>query len=263
VLESIAEVITIGNEVVSGRTVNTNASLVARRLTSMGFLVRRITAVRDDVEEISASIREALTRGISLLITTGGLGPTYDDVTAEALAKALGLPLELNQEALKQLVEKYKRSGVELTEARKKMALMPRGAVPVENNTGVAPGIYVTYSQTEILATPGVPSEVESVLEVFLTKYLKGKPSKKYMEVSFKVRGVMESAAAPHVAALVKKYFPIYITTHPRNREMNLPVLEVQIASSDEDQNRLAEKLEQCERDLKELFRSLGGQVEE
>ena len=86
------EVITVGNELLSGRVVNTNASWIASRVTGLGGVVKRITTVSDDVEECSAAIRDALTRRPKLIITTGGLGPTFDDRTLESIALALGIP---------------------------------------------------------------------------------------------------------------------------------------------------------------------------
>ncbi|BBD73895.1 competence protein ComA [Sulfodiicoccus acidiphilus] len=254
-----AEVLTVGNELLNGHTTNTNATHIARRLTSMGFVVRRITAVMDEVEEIASVVKEVLARSPALLVVSGGLGPTYDDRTAEGIALGLGRGLVENSDALDQIRSKY--GEIEVTPARRKMAFMPEGAVPVPNDAGVAPGIYLRIGHTEILATPGVPREMESVLENFLNRYLVKRPSVVYAERSFKARGIMESVLAPHVISRVKKY-NLYIKTHPKGREVGDPYLEVQIAGSSPDREELLNRLESCEKELREIVAKMGGIVE-
>jgi Predicted nucleotide-utilizing enzyme related to molybdopterin-biosynthesis enzyme MoeA len=243
----------------NGHTTNTNATHIARRLTSIGFTVKRIVTVMDEIGEIVQAIRESLERSPALLVTSGGLGPTYDDKTAEALAVALGRRLVESEEALRQIQSKY--GALELTPVRRKMATLPEGAIPIPNNSGVAPGIYIQVGGTDLLATPGVPREMESVLENFLLSFLRNKPALFYEERSFKVRGIMESVLAPHVTSLVKKY-NLYIKTHPRGRELNEPYLEVQIAGSSKDKGELSARLASCEAELRDICVRMGGIVE-
>ena len=257
-----AEIITIGNEVLSGRTVNTNASHIARRLVSIGFDIRRVTVVMDDLDEISSVFKEAISRKPKLIVSTGGLGPTYDDKTSEGLALALNKPLELNQKAYQMILEKYSRLGLQLTEERKKMAMMPQGSIAVENDAGVAPGIYIEYEGIEILATPGVPREMENVLENFIAKYLKNRPNKVYYEENFVIKGVMESTIAPYVKELVKKY-DLYIKTHPKGKELENPILEIQIAGSSENKEEIEKRVKECKKELMEIGNRLGGVIEE
>ncbi|AWR97099.1 nicotinamide mononucleotide deamidase-related protein [Acidianus sulfidivorans JP7] len=257
----IAEIITIGNEILSGRTVNTNASHIARRLTSIGFTVRRITTVMDDLQEISSIFREALDRKPSLIVSTGGLGPTYDDKTAEGLALGLNKEMEYNEQALNQIKEKYQKLGLELTEERKKMAYMPKGSIPIENDQGIAPGIYIMYNDIEILALPGVPREMENILENFIKRYLKTRPNVKYVEKSIIINKVMESALAPYVKQLVKKY-DLYIKTHPRGYELSNPSLEVQVAGSSENEEEITKKIDDCLNEIKNIAKNLGGIIE-
>ena len=255
-----AEIITIGNEVLSGRVINTNASHVARRLISLGYSIRRITVVMDEIEEIVSAFREAINRKPRLIISTGGLGPTYDDKTSEGLAKALNRELELNMVAYNMILEKYSRLNIEITEERKKMAMMPKGAIAVENNAGIAPGILVEQEGVIILATPGVPREMEDVLENFIKKYLKVKPNVKYIEASFTLGGVMESTIAPYVKRLVKKY-DLYIKTHPKGQELANPILEIQVAGSSTNENEIKEKVQKAIEELKQIGKQLGGTI--
>ncbi|EZQ03185.1 damage-inducible protein CinA [Candidatus Acidianus copahuensis] len=257
-----AEIITIGNEILSGRTVNTNASHIARRLTSLGFKVRRITVVMDEINDIAEAFTEAISREPAIIVSTGGLGPTYDDKTSEGLAKALGVPLTLNENALNQVKTKYLQKGIEITQERMKMAMLPLGAEPVENYVGIAPGIYMERGMIEILSTPGVPKEMEAVLEVFISKFLKKKPSVKYIEANFEVKGIMESALAPFITQLVKKY-DLYIKTHPKGYELSNPMLEIQIAGSDKDEINLDKRISYCKEEIKEKVKELGGLIVE
>ncbi|AWR94662.1 nicotinamide mononucleotide deamidase-related protein [Acidianus brierleyi] len=259
-MKYIAEILTIGNEILSGRTINTNASHIARRLTSIGFNIRRMTVAMDELNEISAVFRESLSRNPNIIISSGGLGPTYDDKTSEGLAIALNLPLVYNELALKQIQAKYEKLNLEITEERRKMALMPKGAIPVENEQGIAPGIYIEYNGVEILSTPGVPREMEAVLEQFIAKYLKTKPNVVYKEISIFVEGIMESAIAPYVTQLVKKY-DLYIKTHPKGYELSHPSLEIQIAGSSENEKEILNRIELCKNDIIQVINKLNGKI--
>jgi molybdenum cofactor synthesis domain-containing protein len=253
-----AEIISIGNELLLGRTINTNATHIARRLTSLGYNVKRIVTIGDYIDEIVSVFKEAIIRKPNLIVSTGGLGPTYDDRTAEALALLLNEELVENSIALQMIREKYEKRGIQLTPERRKMALMPKSAIPVKNDEGIAPGIYIVYNGIEILATPGVPREMENVLENFIRFHLKNKPPLNYYEVSFHVEGVMESSIAPFLSQIVKKY-NLYVKTHPKGYEVNSPILEVQIAGSGNES--IKELVEKCKTELIEIFTSLGGKI--
>lgn len=253
-----AEIITIGNEVLSGKTINTNAAHIARRLTSLGFTIRRITVVMDEIDEIVAAFKEAIYRKPKVIVSSGGLGPTWDDKTAEGLAKALGVNLELNKEAMNMILEKYSRMNIPITEERKKMAYLPSGAMPVRNDQGIAPGIYIYYENIDILATPGVPREMENVLENFIKDFIRNKPDVKYYEDYLYVEGIMESALAPYVKDLVKKY-DIYIKTHPKGYELSHPILEIQIAASGKREDEIKFKVEKTKNELRDIIEKLNG----
>jgi len=144
------EMICIGNELLIGKTLNTNANWLAERATALGITVRSITTVRDEIDEIKRAVNHALERKPRFLITTGGLGPTYDDKTLEGLAEALGLRLTVNEKALKMVREKYeayfkegRMDRAELTPSRIKMAKIPEGAEPLPNPVGTAPGVHL------------------------------------------------------------------------------------------------------------------------
>jgi nicotinamide-nucleotide amidase len=129
------EIICVGNELLIGKTLNTNAQWIAEQATALGITVKRVTVVADDVNEIANAIRETLRRKPQFMVTTGGLGPTFDDKTLEGIAEALNRKLAVNPKALKMVREKYaayaRAKGtetVELTQARIKMATLPERA---------------------------------------------------------------------------------------------------------------------------------------
>ncbi|AWR99616.1 nicotinamide mononucleotide deamidase-related protein [Metallosphaera hakonensis] len=249
--EYTAEILTIGNEILMGRTINTNATYIASRLTLLGFHVRRVTTIGDDVNEIANAVKEIVDRGPLILVTSGGLGPTYDDMTSEGIAKGLGLRLVMNEDALKELKEKYQSRGLPLTEERLKMALMPEGSKPIKNNVGIAPGIAISVKETEIVVTPGVPKEMESVLNFYLDNMLRNKPRVHFHEESFLVRGIMESEIAPFIRKVVKET-GIYIKTHPKGHETNEPYLEIQFAWSGESKEEVEKKVREAVEKVKE-----------
>jgi len=106
-MDQSVEIICVGNELLIGKTLNTNAQWLTKRITTLGLTTRRITVVGDNIAEISGVIQEAVQRSPSFILTTGGLGPTFDDKTLEGLAKALGRRIEVHEEALKMVKEKY------------------------------------------------------------------------------------------------------------------------------------------------------------
>jgi len=167
-----AEIITIGDELLTGNTIDSNSAFIAQKLTERGYWVKRITTVGDDVEDIKSVIREALPRKPEVLIIAGGLGPTHDDVTMIAVAKALGVELELREDALRRIeefyLELYEKGFIddpEINEARKKMAYLPKGAEMLNNPVGAAPGAFLSYENTKIFVLPGMPREMKAMLE--------------------------------------------------------------------------------------------------
>ena len=154
------EIICVGNELLIGKTINTNAHWLGKHATNLGVNVKRITVAQDIVDEIAKVICEALDRKPQFIITTGGLGPTFDDKTLEGVAKALNRKLEINEKALamvKEKCEEYARKRqlstiTDLTPSRVKMAMLPEKTEPVSNPIGTAPGIYANIEGTILFA---------------------------------------------------------------------------------------------------------------
>lgn len=223
-----AWIISIGNELLLGRIVNTNASWLAKKLTQLGIRVRRIVTVPDDMNDVIEVFRDAISRA-DIVVSTGGLGPTYDDITNFALAKALNKEIEINQEALNEITSKYRKAGLPLTEERIKMSKMPKGAISLHNPVGIAPGIMVKTNGKLIFALPGVPSEMKAIFEEEIEKYLINISRDRFIEREIVVEGVPESTIAPIITEISKRYPEIYIKSHPQGKELEKPIIKMYI----------------------------------
>jgi molybdenum cofactor synthesis domain-containing protein len=167
------EIVAVGRELLTGRTVDTNSAWIATRLTDAGAAVRRIVAVDDDPAAIAHEVADARARAAALVVTTGGLGPTLDDRTLAGIAAALGLPLTEHPAALAFVARRYAElaaggsvADAAVTPPRRKMACLPAGAEPIDNPVGTAPGVIVGEADFALLALPGVPAEMRAVLDV-------------------------------------------------------------------------------------------------
>ncbi len=238
------ELIGIGNELLIGKIANTNAQRLAKRITTMGLIVNRITVIGDDIPEISKTLKEALKRGPKIVITTGGLGPTFDDKTLEGIAKALNLQLEANPEAMKMVENKYQQyidegrieEKVELTPPRIKMATLPETAKPLNNPVGTAPGVLVKQGGTTIIALPGVPPEMEAIFDESVQPILKKMAGNSiFHETSIGIEGIMESDLAPLIDKTMHNNPFIYIKSHPGRRGEGKPHLELHLSTTAQD----------------------------
>lgn len=160
----IAQVLSTGDEILLGDLVDTNANYLCDKLKQANIPVTRISAVGDDLDLISSDLLR-ISRDTDLCLVTGGLGPTRDDLSAEALAKALGEELKLNPQALSSMEAYFKKRGFELTQENKKQAMLPTSAGVLVNRNGTAPGFYARINQCLFFFMPGVPSEMKLMFE--------------------------------------------------------------------------------------------------
>jgi len=167
-----AEGISIGSELLLGDVVDTNAATLARKLGTIGIPVRYQSAVGDQRERIHEILSLALSRS-PLIITTGGIGPTEDDLTRESVAEALGVDLEFKPELLTQIEERFQRLGVTMTSNNRKQSYIPAGSIPIENPQGTAPGFIVEHGGSILLSLPGVPREMVFLLDRFVLPFLR------------------------------------------------------------------------------------------
>ena len=159
-----AEIVSVGDELVSGRCVDTNAAWLASRLDAIGVPVRLHTTCGDDRCEHLGALQVAIARS-DLIVMTGGLGPTQDDLTRHALAAAAGVDLVFHPESLEHIQAIFASMGRPLPERNRIQAMLPRGSTPIPNRHGTAPGIWMEIRGTLVAAMPGVPREMELMFE--------------------------------------------------------------------------------------------------
>jgi nicotinamide-nucleotide amidase len=245
----IVEILCIGTELLSGITLNTNAYWLCSEITNVGGVVRRVTVVHDDLNEISSAAREALARKPNILITTGGLGATYDDITLEALATAFGKKVVLDSRAVEMLKKSYARHKLhyELTESRLKMATIPEGSTPIQNPIGSAPAITEQAGGISIFCLPGVPSEMKAIFEEHILPRIKKSVGKFVAEeLNYNARGLTEAMIAPVLIEIVKSHPKnmIYLKTHPRGYyRKKTPQIKIQLISRGDNEKEVKNRL--------------------
>jgi molybdenum cofactor synthesis domain-containing protein len=263
------ELICVGNELLIGKTLNTNAHWLSKEATILGVNVRRITVVRDLVEEIAKVICEVLERKPQFIITTGGLGPTFDDKTLEGVAKALSRKLEINKEALEMVKIKYEEyarkrqlpTTVELTPARVKMATLPENTEPIYNPVGTAPGVRVDLEETVLFALPGVPSEMEAIFTETIAPLLKQAAGDRvFCEKSMFLDNMMESRLAPLIDKVMIDNVGVYIKSHPMGAE-NKPHIEIHLTVTAKEKEKPSGKLLKAMKELSSLVEANGGKA--
>jgi len=236
---STAEILTIGSELIEGFRTNTNATWLARELTNVGVQVAQITSVGDIVDNIVAATRSALSRTPDVLIITGGLGPTIDDRTCEALARATRRKLVLNPAALEIVKFNYKRMRArglvkhgELSLARRKMAYIPSGTIALPNPVGTAPSIQLMQGKTLIICLPGVPAEMRTIFKKYVHGNLVKLNRHALHRVSINVRGIDESTLAPFLDRLARKFRRLEVRSYPSGKGMKGRIKVMLVAST-------------------------------
>ena len=169
-----AEIIATGSELILGEQVDTNSPYIARKLREIGLGLAYVTLVGDDEPRMVEAIRAALSRSDVVLIT-GGLGPTVDDVTRSAVARAVGRELVFRPELLEQIEARFRAFGRKMSENNRRQAYVPDGAQPIENPVGTAPAFIVELAGRAIICLPGVPREMMHLLEHAALPYLAAK----------------------------------------------------------------------------------------
>jgi nicotinamide-nucleotide amidase len=166
-----AEVISLGAELMTGAAVDTNSAWLSEALACCGVPVRRHTTVGDDRSAITAVLRETADR-VELVVVTGGLGPTADDLTRHALADALGVPLVTDTESLGQIEAFFRKLNRPMPEGNRVQAELPRGCVVLPNEWGTAPGIEARFGRATVFCLPGVPREMQALFGRYIVPFI-------------------------------------------------------------------------------------------
>jgi nicotinamide-nucleotide amidase len=216
------ELLIIGNEILTGNTLDTNSQWLAQRLLELDLRVNQIQVIEDNVELIAQAIKESIQRQTTLLITSGGLGPTFDDQTSTGLALAIGKKPLLNSQALKMIKRRYKKlkeQGLvktdEITVSRKKMAYLPPNAEPLPNSVGTAPAIKLQIDSTIVFCLPGVPDELKAIFSEVVTPHLTTLADHTILQEIIQVSIPDESTLAPLINGIMKRSPGVYLKSLP------------------------------------------------
>jgi nicotinamide-nucleotide amidase len=195
----LAAVLSIGTELTRGELVNGNAAWLSERLTALGIDVIEHAVVPDDSERIGATLAR-FGREVKLVVCTGGLGPTSDDLTAQAVSALLGLPLDRHDATLERIRERYRRIGRDMPAPNTKQADLPRGARILDNDEGTAPGFALQVGSARCFFFPGVPREMRHLFDRYLVTEVAPEVHRTSHQVHVRTFGLRESEVAERLA---------------------------------------------------------------
>jgi nicotinamide-nucleotide amidase len=254
-----AEIIAVGSELLTPLYQDTNSLFLTERLNSLGIEVRFKTVVGDRVDDLATALREALSRS-PLVILSGGLGPTEDDVTRGVVSEVLRRPLREVPEIRRQIQERLARFGRPMAENNLRQAMVPEGAVWLENNNGTAPGIWIEDDHNVVVLLPGPPGELEAMFDAAcMPRLARASAGQKIKTRVYKVVGLPESEVDKRVATICRAYQNPTTTllAKPGGIEIHL---RARAATEQEAEARLAELGDQVELALGEYIFSMHGE---
>lgn len=218
-----AEIICVGTELLMGQVLNTNERFIAEKLTQAGIALNYASVVGDNPERLKTTLALAKNRS-DIIIMTGGLGPTDDDLTKETVAEAFGKKLVFHPECMEKMVEYLKESGRNLTKNNEKQAYLPEGCIVIENNNGTAPGCIIEEGQKAAIMLPGPPREMVPMFNISVLPYLKGKSGMVLYSRVLRLFGIGESRAAAMCDELIKSQTNPTIAPYAKEGEVTFRI---------------------------------------
>jgi nicotinamide-nucleotide amidase len=247
-----AEIITIGDELLFGQIQDSNSSFIGERLTAEGMEVVFKTSVGDDINRMTEAFNIARTR-VDVIIASGGLGPTVDDLTKKALVKAYKRNLIFHQEILKQIEESFGKRGIPMPQINQNQALIPQGAKALANLWGVAPGIFLEDEKNLFFALPGVPAEMMWMLENEVLPILRDKkPDHFIIHRKMKTTGISESALYEKIEKLIDPAGEIKLAFLP-----SYLGVDIRLSMETNDREQALGKIDEFEKKIREVARDL------
>lgn len=216
-----AEILAVGTELLMGQIANTNAQYISSKLPNVGVGVYYHSVVGDNPERLSQSLRLALER-CDVVITTGGLGPTQDDLTKETIAKAFGHKLVLHEESLDSIKAHFQKVGRKMAASNEKQAYMPENSIILKNNNGTAPGCIIEDGNKIVIMLPGPPSEMKPMFDDFVLPYFKKKTDVVIESKFLKVFGIGESEMESRIMDLIDTQTNPTIATYVKEGEVTI-----------------------------------------
>ena len=217
------ELISVGTELLLGNIVNTNAAYLSEKCADLGLSCFYQSVVGDNEERLSGVLKTALERS-DIVILSGGLGPTEDDLTKEVSAKVMGKELFMHEPSKKRIAEYFSSRNLELTENNWKQAMMPEGAIVLDNENGTAPGVIIEGEGKKVILLPGPPNEMIPMFEKQIMPYLSGSDLGMIYSQTVKICGVGESKAETMIKDMIDSQTNPTIATYAKNCEVHLRV---------------------------------------
>ena len=219
----IAEIVSIGTELLMGQIVNTDAQYLSRRLNALGISVYYHTTVGDNPGRMEQTLRLALSRS-DVVITTGGLGPTGDDLSKEIVARLFGLPMERDEESMRRIEGYFSAMHRDMTHNNERQAMFARGAIILQNDRGTAPGCIVEQDGKAVIQLPGPPYELTDMFEKRVLPYLARRTGGAIASRYIRIFGVGESDAETRVKDLIDAQTDVTIAPYCSLGEVQLRV---------------------------------------
>ncbi len=246
-----AEIISVGTELLLGDIENTNTTFLSKRLAELGISVYYHSSVGDNTQRLIELLSTAVSRS-QIIVITGGLGPTEDDLTKETVCKALGIELRLDDAVLERIEEYFSRTGRQMTENNKKQAIVPEGATVFQNDHGTAPGLALTAGEQVLIMLPGPPSEMRPMFDDYVAPYLSKYSDGIIFSRTVKFFGIGESQLAEKINPLFEGENPT-VAPYAKRGEV-----QVRVTAKSKDK-KSAGKL--CEPIVDELRSVVGGYI--
>lgn len=263
------EILAIGNELLIGDVLDTNSHWIIKKITGMGGQVNRCVILPDNLDIIATEIQAALQRKTEVIFTIGGMGPTVDDLTLQAIAQGINQPLEANQEAINFVHQKYQElaekgyvDDSKMTPARSKMGILPKGSIPISNPVGAAPAVISRVKETTIISLPGVPRELKGIFDNSLPSILQEKFGNNFfLEKVVMVDSNDESVIAPILNIVCQDNPKIYIKSRANNFDKDLK-FKVTLSYCSSFKEEVVKAINKARQDLRKELGSAGISLE-
>ncbi len=217
------KIICVGEELLSGDIVNTNSQYISQKLMDIGIKPLNHTTVGDCMDDIVSVTKQGF-KNFDVLIFTGGLGPTTDDLTKEAVCKALNLELEKRDEIVLKMEKRFEKIGIKMSANNLKQAYMPKGCKEIPNKNGTAPGILINYKNKIVALLPGPPREMNPMLENYLIPELRDKSNFIIKSQTLKTMGIGESTLESKIRHIILKYKELIIATYAKEGQVDIKI---------------------------------------
>lgn len=246
----IVELISVGTELLLGNIVNTNAAYLAEQCAALGLSCYYQSVVGDNAQRLGAVLRSALERS-DIVILSGGLGPTTDDLTKETAAEVMAMPLVMDAHSLERIESFFAARGLEMTENNKKQALIPQGAMVLDNDNGTAPGVILKKEGKHVILLPGPPNELVPMFEKSVREYLDLLEPGIIYSRTVKICGIGESKAADMIQDLIDGQTNPTVAPYAKTGEVHL-----RVTARAEDEKEARQLVKPVVKELKNRFGS-------